>query len=101
MTIWKIHFSLGLRGVKRELLLSLTKCGTQQCRDVLVDFEIGKLDINGIDYNQVQKYFFFVLFSHINNTDSFHAKDVRQILSKGMCSVNGDLRIFLIVFYRR
>lgn len=60
-----ISFSLGLRGVKRELLQSLTKCGTKQCRDVLVDFEIGKLDINGIDYNQVKKTFLFIDLSYL------------------------------------
>ncbi|KAG4077541.1 hypothetical protein HA402_002968 [Bradysia odoriphaga] len=49
------QLSDGLRGVKRELLQSLTKCGAtyQPCRDVLNQFQIGKLDINGIDYNQI------------------------------------------------
>ncbi|XP_065075957.1 prominin-like protein isoform X2 [Ochlerotatus camptorhynchus] len=43
----------GLRGVKRELLASLTKCGTQECIDVMADYKIGRLDINGIDYNSL------------------------------------------------
>lgn len=47
------QLSDGLRVAKRELLLSLTKCGTQSCKDVLEKYQIGKLDINGIDYNGV------------------------------------------------
>ncbi|CAD7082319.1 unnamed protein product [Hermetia illucens] len=43
----------GLRGVKRELLQSLTKCKAPACGDVLRDYQIGKLDANGIDYNQL------------------------------------------------
>lgn len=36
-----------------------------------------------------------ILFLHNKtSTDSFHAKDVRQILSKGMCSIDGNLRVF-------
>lgn len=44
----------GLRGVKRELLVQLTKCGAKECRDVLENYQIGKLDVNGIDYNKVK-----------------------------------------------
>ncbi|XP_053685563.1 prominin-like protein isoform X1 [Sabethes cyaneus] len=43
----------GLRGVKRELLASLTKCGTQDCINVMEDYKIGRLDTNGIDYNSL------------------------------------------------
>lgn len=44
----------GLRGVKRELLLALTKCQrVKACQEVLEEYEIGKLDVNGIDYDQV------------------------------------------------
>lgn len=43
----------GLRGVKRELLASLTKCGTQECINVMEDYKIGRLDTNGIDYNSL------------------------------------------------
>lgn len=43
----------GLRGVKRELLLSLTKCKSKSCKEILDKYEIGKLDMNGIDYDQV------------------------------------------------
>lgn len=55
IVITTIVFTKGLRGVKRELLQSLTKCGQTHppCRDVLDQQQIGKLDINGIDYNQV------------------------------------------------
>lgn len=44
----------GLRGVKRELLVALTKCQSNKaCQEVLEEYEIGKLDLNGIDYDQV------------------------------------------------
>lgn len=44
----------GLRGVKRELLVALTKCQrVKACQEVLEEHEIGKLDVNGIDYDQV------------------------------------------------
>ncbi|XP_037906561.1 prominin-like protein isoform X5 [Hermetia illucens] len=48
----------GLRGVKRELLQSLTKCKAPACGDVLRDYQIGKLDANGIDYNQMLDRYF-------------------------------------------
>ncbi|XP_055531338.1 prominin-like protein isoform X3 [Wyeomyia smithii] len=48
----------GLRGVKRELLASLTKCGTQDCINVMEDYKIGRLDTNGIDYNSIQDRYF-------------------------------------------
>lgn len=47
------QLSDGLRGVKRVLLQSLTKCTLPSCKTILEKYEIGKLDINGIDYNQV------------------------------------------------
>lgn len=48
------HFLfIGLRSVKRELLVSLNKCKKDICKQVLKEYEIGKLDINGIDYDQV------------------------------------------------
>uniref|UniRef100_A0A182WKT3 Prominin-like protein n=1 Tax=Anopheles minimus TaxID=112268 RepID=A0A182WKT3_9DIPT len=43
----------GLRGVKRELLTSLNKCGTQECIKVMEDYKIGRLNVNGIDYNSL------------------------------------------------
>lgn len=43
----------GLRGVKRELLTSLNKCGTQDCIKVMEDYKIGRLNVNGIDYSSV------------------------------------------------
>uniref|UniRef100_A0A8W7PG49 Prominin-like protein n=1 Tax=Anopheles coluzzii TaxID=1518534 RepID=A0A8W7PG49_ANOCL len=43
----------GLRGVKRELLTSLNKCGTQECIKVMDDYKIGRLNVNGIDYNSL------------------------------------------------
>lgn len=48
----------GLRGVKRQLLQSLTECSqtVDECSKILRDYQIGKLDVNGIDYNQVKNY---------------------------------------------
>uniref|UniRef100_A0A182NIR2 Prominin-like protein n=1 Tax=Anopheles dirus TaxID=7168 RepID=A0A182NIR2_9DIPT len=43
----------GLRGVKRELLTSLNKCGTPDCIKVMDDYKIGRLNVNGIDYNSL------------------------------------------------
>ncbi|XP_058121237.1 prominin-like protein isoform X2 [Anopheles coustani] len=43
----------GLRGVKRELLTSLNKCGTPECSKVMEDYKIGRLNVNGIDYNSL------------------------------------------------
>lgn len=43
----------GLRGVKRELLISLSKCKSKSCKEILEKYEICKLDMNGIDYDQV------------------------------------------------
>ncbi|XP_058053748.1 prominin-like protein [Anopheles bellator] len=48
----------GLRGVKRELLTSLNKCGTQECIKVMDDYKIGRLNVNGIDYNSIQDRYF-------------------------------------------
>ncbi|XP_049293875.1 prominin-like protein isoform X4 [Anopheles funestus] len=48
----------GLRGVKRELLTSLNKCGTQECIKVMEDYKIGRLNVNGIDYNSIQDRYF-------------------------------------------
>lgn len=60
MKVWKFlvkSFVLshtGLRGVKRELLLALTKCQrVKACQEVLEEYEIGKLDVNQIDYDAV------------------------------------------------
>lgn len=47
------QLSDGLRSVKRELLQSLSKCQMEMCKKVLKEYEIGKLDVNGIDYDQV------------------------------------------------
>lgn len=39
--------------MKRELLKSLQICKTSECKQVQKDYEIGRLDENGIDYDQV------------------------------------------------
>ncbi|XP_055688743.1 prominin-like protein isoform X2 [Lutzomyia longipalpis] len=43
----------GLRGVKRELLHSLSNCAAAACREVEEQYQIGTLDSNGYDYNQL------------------------------------------------
>lgn len=48
------QLSDGLRGVKRELLTQLSKCNTAECKNIKSQYEIGRLDSNGIDYNQVR-----------------------------------------------
>lgn len=48
------QLSDGLRGVKKVLLDTLTRCPSQSCKDILSNYLSGKLDINGIDYNQVR-----------------------------------------------
>lgn len=53
------QLSDGLRSVKRELLQSLSKCQMDMCKKVLKEYEIGKLDVNGIDYDQVNVIFVF------------------------------------------
>lgn len=53
----------GLRGVKRELLISLTECKADECREVLDKYQIGKLDANEIDYNKVIYFFYFFFIS--------------------------------------
>ncbi|XP_037044622.1 prominin-like protein isoform X5 [Bradysia coprophila] len=74
------QLSDGLRGVKRELLQSLTKCGAtyKPCRDVLDQFQIGKLDINGIDYNQIPD-----LTSMIDNVNEVLTEDTVASIIKG------------------
>lgn len=57
----KKNIMTGLRGVKRELLTSLTKCPAKSCKDVLENYQIGNLNINGIDYNQVRFDYFVIL----------------------------------------
>lgn len=48
------QLSDGLRGVQRVLLETLTRCPTHSCQDILSNYLNGKLNINGIDYNQVR-----------------------------------------------
>lgn len=56
------QLSDGLRSVKRELLTSLTKCQMDVCKKVLKEYEIGKLDVNGIDYDQVNFILSFIRY---------------------------------------
>ncbi|XP_059216960.1 prominin-like protein isoform X4 [Stomoxys calcitrans] len=58
LRVYASQLSDGLRGVKRDLLVMLNKCSDQSCKDVLNRYEIGKLDANGIHYDQmVDRYF--------------------------------------------
>ncbi|CRL08743.1 CLUMA_CG021257, isoform A [Clunio marinus] len=41
----------GLRGVKRELLIALQQCRSNECKQVQKDYEIGRLDENNIHYD--------------------------------------------------
>jgi prominin 1 len=45
---------IGLRSVKNKLLQTLKSCTTRECKAVEDDYEIGRLDQNGIDYDQVR-----------------------------------------------
>lgn len=56
------QLSDGLRGVKRELLTQLSKCNTKDCKAVKEKYDIGRLDTNGIDYNQVIFLTIFIYF---------------------------------------
>lgn len=47
------QLSDGLRGVKRKLLETLQRCPSASCKEIMSNYLSGKLDINGIDYNQV------------------------------------------------
>ncbi|XP_037940754.1 prominin-like protein isoform X3 [Teleopsis dalmanni] len=53
LRVYASQLSDGLRGVKRDLLLMLTKCNQEACQEVLTKYEIGKLDANGIHYDQL------------------------------------------------
>ncbi|XP_073839374.1 prominin-like isoform X5 [Musca autumnalis] len=53
LRVYASQLSDGLRGVKRDLLVMLNKCSDQSCKDVLNRYEIGKLDANGIHYDQL------------------------------------------------
>ncbi|XP_037826230.1 prominin-like protein isoform X7 [Lucilia sericata] len=58
LRVYASQLSDGLRGVKRDLLVMLNKCSDQSCKEVLNRYEIGKLDANGIHYDQmVDRYF--------------------------------------------
>lgn len=48
-----IFLSVGLRGVKRELLNALQQCRTSECKQVQQDYEIGRLDESNIHYDKV------------------------------------------------
>lgn len=68
----------GLRGVKRELLVSLTKCPAAECKTVLDNYSIGKLDVNGIDYNQIPD-----LTSKIADVESLINNKILTTISNG------------------
>lgn len=69
----------GLRGVKRELLASLTRCGTQECINVMEDYKIGRLDTNGIDYNSLPD-----LTEITNSVQELVDGNIAQAVQKGV-----------------
>lgn len=70
----------GLRGVKRELLVSLTKCVARECSEFLEKYQIGKLDVNGIDYNQLPDEKISLIFTDV---DTLLNEDIGQSVSEG------------------
>ncbi|XP_055915367.1 prominin-like protein isoform X2 [Eupeodes corollae] len=80
LRVYASQLSDGLRGVKRDLLVMLTKCQTQECKNVLENYEIGKLDTNGFDYNQLPDVTSIIesVDTLIKNGDASAGKDGRQ-----------------------
>ncbi|XP_036337633.1 prominin-like protein isoform X3 [Rhagoletis pomonella] len=72
------QLSDGLRGVKRDLLIMLTKCNNKACQDVLNKYEIGKLDANGIHYDQLPD-----VTKIIENLDNLISKDIASAGKRG------------------
>ncbi|XP_017473304.1 PREDICTED: prominin-like protein isoform X1 [Rhagoletis zephyria] len=80
------QLSDGLRGVKRDLLIMLTKCNNKACQDVLNKYEIGKLDANGIHYDQMVDRYFPKLpdvTKIIENLDNLISKDIASAGKRG------------------
>ncbi|XP_059619973.1 prominin-like protein isoform X4 [Phlebotomus argentipes] len=71
----------GLRSVKGRLLNSLTSCDAAACRDVLTQYEIGTLDVNGIDYNQMLDRYFPRLPDVTDTIDNVNALITGKLMS--------------------
>ncbi|XP_012156730.1 prominin-like protein isoform X1 [Ceratitis capitata] len=83
LRVYASQLSDGLRGVKRELLVMLTKCNNKACQDVLNKYEIGKLDANGIHYDQLPD-----VTDIIDNLDSLISKDIASAGKRGRDMLN-------------
>ncbi|XP_055382529.1 prominin-like protein isoform X2 [Condylostylus longicornis] len=77
------QLSDGLRGVKRELLQSLNKCNVKDCKDVMRNYQIGKLDANGIDYNQLPD-----VTNIIQSVQELVNSDVANAVTNGNKAIN-------------
>lgn len=58
---------VGLRNVKKNLLENLRNCETRECKEVEKEYEIGRLDQNDIEYDQVNFKLPFSLFKSFVN----------------------------------
>ncbi|XP_069967418.1 prominin-like protein isoform X3 [Bactrocera oleae] len=83
LRVYASQLSNGLRGVKRDLLVMLTKCNNKACQDVLNKYEIGKLDANGIHYDQLPD-----VTDIIDNLDSLISKDIASAGKRGRDILN-------------
>ncbi|XP_054732946.1 prominin-like protein isoform X1 [Anastrepha obliqua] len=78
LRVYASQLSDGLRGVKRDLLVMLTKCNNKACQDVLNKYEIGKLDANGIHYDQLPD-----VTEIIDNLDNLISRDIASAGKRG------------------
>ncbi|XP_011185477.2 prominin-like protein isoform X2 [Zeugodacus cucurbitae] len=83
LRVYASQLSDGLRGVKRDLLVMLTKCNNKACQDVLNKYEIGKLDANGIHYDQLPD-----VTEIIDNLDNLISKDIASAGKRGRDILN-------------
>ncbi|XP_067648339.1 prominin-like protein isoform X2 [Eurosta solidaginis] len=83
LRVYASQLSDGLRGVKRDLLVMLTKCNNKACQDVLNKYEIGKLDANGIHYDQLPD-----VTEIIDNLDNLISKDIASAGKRGREMLN-------------
>ncbi|XP_046807592.1 prominin-like protein isoform X2 [Lucilia cuprina] len=78
LRVYASQLSDGLRGVKRDLLVMLNKCSDQSCKEVLNRYEIGKLDANGIHYDQLPD-----VTSIIENLEQLISDDIASAGERG------------------
>ncbi|XP_058975503.1 prominin-like protein isoform X3 [Musca domestica] len=119
LRVYASQLSDGLRGVKRDLLVMLNKCSDQSCKDVLNRYEIGKLDANGIHYDQLPDVSIIIdnldqlindniasagekgsnalkqMRSHLNNTIASYTPQIIESINKageGLQKVSNDIK---------